>query len=65
MVNDTDTDGDGIADAASYSFAYSVSSESNWDFLVFCIDNDANCQRTAGFTMRWSGLANGVLLRNS
>jgi hypothetical protein len=60
MVNDTDTDGDGIVDAASYSFAYSVSSESNWDFLVFCIDNDANCQRSTGYTMRWSGLANGV-----
>jgi hypothetical protein len=60
MVNDTDTDGDGIADAASYSFAYSVSSESGWDFLVFCIDNDANCQRTSGYEMRWAGVLNGV-----
>ena len=60
MVNDTDTDGDGIADAASYSFAYSVSSESNWDYLVFCIDNDANCHRTSGYSQRWSGLTSGV-----
>ena len=60
MVNDTDTDGDGIADAASYSFAYSVSSESGWDFLVFCIDNDANCLRTSGYEMRWAGVLNGV-----
>ena len=60
MVNDTDTDGDGIADKASYSFAYSVSSESGWDFLVFCIDNDANCQRSSGYQMRWSGLNSGV-----
>ena len=60
MVNDTDTDNDGIADAASYSFAYSVSSESGWDFLVFCIDNDANCQRTSGYEMRWAGVLNGV-----
>tara|TARA_B100000900_G_C20597646_1_gene724076 strand:- start:667 stop:4602 length:3936 start_codon:yes stop_codon:yes gene_type:complete len=60
MVNDTDTDGDGIADAASYSFAYSVSTESGWDYLSFCIDNDANCQRTSGFTMRWSGTVAGT-----
>jgi hypothetical protein len=60
MVNDTDTDGDGIADAASYSFAYSVSTESGWDYLSFCIDNDANCQRTSGYTMRWAGLTTGT-----
>ncbi|MDB3870679.1 hypothetical protein N9318_00005, partial [Euryarchaeota archaeon] len=62
MVNDTDTDGDGIADAASYSFAYSIASESNYDFLVFCIDNDANClpSLNSPWTARWSGLQSGV-----
>ncbi|MBT93192.1 MAG: hypothetical protein CMA61_05240, partial [Euryarchaeota archaeon] len=60
MVNDTDTDGDGIDDAAGFSFAYSVSTEANWDFLSFCVDNSANCLRTSGYTMRWSGVTAGT-----
>jgi len=41
-------------------FAYQTSSEANWDFLVFCIDNSAGCLRTSGFTMRWSGITSGT-----
>ena len=60
MVNDVDTDGDGVDDAASYSFAYEVESEGNYDYLVFCIDNDANCQIESGYIERWSGRLSGV-----
>jgi hypothetical protein len=41
-------------------FDYDVSSEANWDYLVFCIDNSAGCLRTSGYTMRWSGLVTGT-----
>jgi hypothetical protein len=41
-------------------FAYQTSSEANWDFLVFCIDNSAGCLRTSGYTMRWSGITAGI-----
>ncbi len=48
------------ATAGQASFDYSVSTESGWDYLVFCIDNSANCLRTSGYTMRWSGTTAGT-----
>ena len=63
MINDTDTDGDGIADMASISFAYDVSTEGNWDFLVFCVDT-TSCTRTSGYVARWSGLTSGTYTHN-
>jgi len=45
-------------------FSYDVSSETNWDFLVFCVDNSANCLRTSGYTMRWSGVTSGTYTFN-
>ena len=46
------------------SFDYDVSSETNWDFLVFCIDNSAGCLRTSGYTARWSGVTTGTYTFN-
>ena len=40
------------------SFNYSVSSEANYDYLLFCIDNP-NCSRSS-FTSAWSGESNGT-----
>ena len=41
------------------SFRYQVSSESSWDYLVFCIDNPS-CTRTSGYSSRWSGVTSGT-----
>ena len=46
------------------SFDYDVSTESNWDFLVFCIDNSNGCLRTSGYTARWSGVTTGTYTFN-
>ena len=46
--------------AASGTFRYSVSSESSFDYLIFCIDNTA-CSRYSGYTYRWSGTVNNGL----
>ena len=46
------------------SFDYDVSTESGWDYLVFCIDNSAGCTRTSGYTMRWSGVTTGTYTFN-
>lgn len=35
-------------------FSWKVSSEKNYDFLLFCLDNDA-CTRTSGYTKRIEG----------
>jgi len=43
--------------AGSGSFRYSVSSESSFDYLLFCIDNTA-CSRYSGYNNRWSGTVN-------
>ena len=43
--------------AGSGSFRYSVSSESSFDYLLFCIDNTA-CSRYSGYSNRWSGTVN-------
>ena len=40
--------------ASTGSFRYSVSSESSFDYLLFCIDN-TGCSRFSGYTQRWSG----------
>ena len=40
------------------SFDYGVDSESNWDYLSFCVDN-TRCSRTS-YDIQWSGLYNGV-----
>ena len=48
------------ATAGQAQFDYSVSTESGWDYLVFCVDNSANCLRTSGYTMRWSGTTAGT-----
>ena len=63
MINDTDTDGDGILDMATIEFAYETSTESNWDFLVFCVDT-TSCTRTSGYTARWSGVTSGTYTHN-
>lgn len=38
----------------TFSFYWKVSSESGWDFLNFCYDNDS-CTRTSGFDQQISG----------
>jgi len=63
MINDTDTDGDGILDMATIEFAYETSTETNWDFLVFCVDT-SSCTRTSGYTARWSGITSGTYTHN-
>ena len=45
--------------AGSGSFKYRVSSESNYDYLVFCIDN-TGCSRYSGYTSRWSGYSSST-----
>ena len=50
-------------DMASISFAYDVSTEGNWDFLVFCVDT-TSCTRTSGYVARWSGLTSGTYTHN-
>ena len=41
--------------AGSGEFLYQVSSESGFDYLVFCIDNPT-CTRSSGFDQRWAGV---------
>ena len=45
--------------AGSGTFQYQVSSESGFDYLVFCIDNTA-CSRSSGFNQRWAGITSGT-----
>ncbi len=45
--------------ASSGTFQYRVSSESSFDYLVFCIDN-TGCSRSSGYTNRWSGSTSGT-----
>ena len=40
-------------------FDYKVSSENNYDYLVFCIDNTI-CSRSSNYQMRWSGINSGT-----
>ncbi len=48
----------------TYSFDWQVSSESGFDYLLFCLDNDA-CTRTAGYTSRISGLVSWTTVTGS
>ena len=48
----------GAMASGTISFDYSVSSEANYDYLLFCIDNP-NCSRSS-FTSAWSGESNGT-----
>ena len=41
------------------SFKYRTSTESNYDYLLFCIDN-TGCYRYGGYTYRWSGYNSGT-----
>ena len=45
--------------AGSGEFLYEVSSESGFDYLVFCIDN-TGCTRSSGYDQRWSGVTSGT-----
>ena len=45
--------------ASTGTFRYSVSSESSFDYLLFCIDN-TGCSRFSGYTNRWSGAVTGT-----
>ena len=45
--------------AGSGEFLYQVSSESGFDYLVFCIDNPT-CTRSSGFDQRWAGVTSGT-----
>ena len=45
--------------ASSGTFQYSVSSESNYDYLLFCIDN-TGCSRFSGYSQQWSGTVNNA-----
>ena len=45
--------------ASSGTFQYSVSSESSFDYLLFCIDN-TGCSRFSGYSQRWSGTVNNA-----
>ena len=45
--------------AATGTFQYSVSSESSFDYLLFCIDN-TGCSRSSGYSYRWSGTVNNA-----
>ena len=45
--------------AGSGEFLYEVSSESSFDYLVFCIDN-TGCTRSSGYNQRWSGVTSGT-----
>ncbi|MFA5095041.1 MAG: tail fiber domain-containing protein, partial [Candidatus Paceibacterota bacterium] len=47
--------------AGSISFYWKVSSETNYDFLLFCLDNDS-CTRTTGYYSRISGEVDWVLV---
>jgi hypothetical protein len=41
--------------AGTLSFYWSVSSEEGWDYLVVCVDSDATCTRSTGYSYRISG----------
>jgi len=43
-----------VSASSLLKFSWKVSSEQDWDFLLFCLDNDA-CTRTSGYTQRISG----------
>ena len=45
--------------AGSGTFEYQVSSESGFDYLVFCIDNTF-CSRSSGYSQRWAGILSGT-----
>lgn len=46
--------------ASTGTFRYTVSSESSFDYLLFCIDN-TGCSRFSGYSYRWSGTVNNGL----
>ena len=48
----------GAMNAGTLSFNYSISSEVNYDYLLFCVDNPS-CS-TSSFTSAWSGEGNGT-----
>jgi len=48
----------GAMNAGTLSFNYSISSEANYDYLLFCVDNPS-CS-TSSFTSAWSGEGNGT-----
>tara|TARA_Y100001970_G_scaffold59553_2_gene75809 strand:- start:23428 stop:28320 length:4893 start_codon:yes stop_codon:yes gene_type:complete len=48
----------GAMNSGTLSFNYSVSSEANYDYLLFCVDNP-NCS-SSSFTSAWSGESNGT-----
>ena len=43
-----------LTQESSLSFKWKVSSESNYDYLYFCVDN-SSCTRSSGYTQRISG----------
>ena len=45
--------------ASSGTFRYSVSSESSFDYLLFCIDN-TGCTRYSNYNNRWTGTVTGT-----
>ncbi|MEC8312393.1 MAG: hypothetical protein VXZ52_00655 [Candidatus Thermoplasmatota archaeon] len=45
--------------AGSGTFRYQVSSESGFDYLIFCIDN-TGCSRSSGYNQRWAGITSGT-----
>jgi len=45
-----------VFNSSSLSFWWKVSSEANWDYLLFCLDNPG-CTRTGGYAARISGNA--------
>ena len=45
--------------AGDGTFEYQVSSESGFDYLVFCIDNPG-CTRSSGYDNRWAGITSGT-----
>ena len=45
--------------AGDGTFDYQVSSESGFDYLIFCIDNPG-CSRSSGFNNRWAGITSGT-----
>ena len=48
----------GAMASGTLSFNFSVSSEANYDYLLFCVDNPS-CSRNS-FTAAWSGESNGT-----
>ncbi len=41
--------------SGTLKFYWKVDSEMSWDYLVFCVDNDAGCSKDSGYTERITG----------